>query len=318
MAGLFQPKIEGSTVKVVSVGDGAKYTVSWPTVAGAAGYFVYAGFDPLHIRSRVSGQDPLPESATSFNFTLPFSPPGRVVYFWVSSTDGITETFLDDTGSYHIGTAQLGLADPSRLSQETSDRYFVPDDQKFYFEEIRRRAKAILEDTSEDVDLFIKQWRGLPEPATQAAYGLDPNYQGMTRDPDSFGTGFYPGFFPAIRLRMRFGALPNSLLDFQLPGLRPLLTNEAWTLWDPIVHENDLIVRVATGVRYVVNSNAFSNYRGIPITQRLSLDVVSPTSPLMTITDLLVRARWQNVNAADFARLGFSVVDGGQDFLLFE
>jgi hypothetical protein len=99
-----------------------------------------------------------------------------------------------------------------------------------------------------------------------------------------------------------------------------MLTNEAWTVWDPLMHENDLIIRRSTGVRYVVNSNAFSNYRGVPIIQRLTLDIVTPTSPIQKVTDAEVRTRWGQVNAADFARLGFGIASdqfGGPDYVLF-
>lgn len=317
---LFEPTIQSPVVQVVAAEDQTKYDISWPEVPGAAGYYVYAGYDPLYIRSRVSGVNFLPSGTTSFTFNAQYAPPSQIIYFWVSWTDGTNETFLDQVGSYHIQTAEVGHFLPAPYSQQTTDLYIV-DDMQYFFEEIRRRAKATLEDTGELVDVYIRQWTGLPDPSTQAALGTDPNYQGMTRDPNSFGTGFFPGFFPAITVRMRFGALPNSLLDFQVPGLRPMLTNEAWTLWDPLVHENDLIIRRSTGVRYVVNSNAFSNYRGVPIIQRLTLDVVSPTSPMQQVTDALVRERWGKVNAADFARLGFGIAPdqfGGPDYLLFQ
>jgi hypothetical protein len=318
-SGLFEPRLSSPIVSVTAAEDQTKYNISWPAQAGATGYHVYAGFDPLYVRSRVSGISPL--TSTSFTFSATFSPPNQIIYFWVSKTGGASEVFLDELGSYHYRTAQMGQFVPTPLSQDTIDTYIVPDDSQYYFEEIRRRAKAILEDSSEEVDLFIRQWRGLPEPASQSALGMDPNYQGMTRDPNSFGVGFYPGFFPAIRMRMRFGALPNSLLDFQMPGLRPMLTNEAWTLWDPLMHENDLIVRKSTGTRYVINSNSFSNYRGVPIIQRLTLDIVTPTSPMQRVTDAEVRTRWGNVNSADFARFGFNIAtdqSGGPDYLIFQ
>jgi hypothetical protein len=323
MSELFTPLLESPVVKVTAAEDQTKFFISWPAQTAAVGYYVYAGYDPKHIRSRVSGVSALPTGTVSLEFNASFSPPSQIIYFWVSwIDDNSNETFLDQIGSYHFLTAELGQFVPSPHSQETMDLYFAcdEDDQRFYFEEIRRRAKAVLEDTSEEVDLFIRQWRGMPEPGTQAALGLDPNYQGMTRADSSFGTGFFPGYFPAIRLRMRFGALPNSLLDFQSPGLRPMLTNEAWTLWDPIMHENDMVVRRSTGVRYVVNSNAFSNYRGVPIVQRLTLDVITPTSPAQKVTDEEVRKRWGQVNAADFARLGFGIAPdqfGGPNYVLF-
>lgn len=318
--GLFDPLVADPVVKVIATADRAQFRITWPTQAGALGYKVFGGFDPCFIRSLISGSALLPADTTEFVFDAPAFPPGQIIYFWVASQNAAGAlTFIDERGSYHLLTNQLSRFQPSPLSQETSDIYINPDDQQFFFEEIRRRAKAIVEDVSEEVSLFIKQWRGLPDPTAQDSLGLDPNHQAMTRDQNSFGSGFFPGYFPAIRLRMRFGALPVDLLDFQMPGLRPMLTNEAWSLWDPIMHENDLIVRASTGVRYVVNSRAFSNYRGVPIIQRLSLDVVTPNSPLQRITDPLVREKWGQVNAAAFLRAGFGVAadsSGGPNFLI--
>ena len=322
VTGLFNPSLVEPAVRVTSTEDRLRYIISWSPVGGATGYRVYGGFDPLHVRSLISGPAPLPSSATSFEFNAPNYPPGQIVYFWVSFSGVVPETFIDEYGSYTLRTGQLDkFSDDASRFSSSSNSLIATGDQKYYMEEIRRRARAILEDTAEEVDLFIKQWRGLPDPSTQSELGLDPNYQSMTRDDKSFGSGFYPGYFPAIRIRMRFGALPVSLLDYQSPGLRPLLQNEAWTNWDPIMHENDLIVRVSTGQRYVVNSASFSNYRGVPITQRLTIELVTPTSPLNKVTDTVIRERWGNVNAVDFARAGFGLASdattGGPDYLIF-
>lgn len=318
---VFDPKVTSPLVRVTTTEDGTQYRISWDPKSGAASYRVYGGFDPVHIRSVISGVNPLPSTATEYVFNTPPFPPSQIVYFWVSWNNGTSDVFIEDVGSYAIKTAQLGQFQPSPLSTETENLYLISSDQQYYFEEIRRRAKAILEDTSEEADLFIRQWRGLPEPSAQDALGLDPNYQVMTRDSRSYGVGVYPGFFPAIRVRMRFGALPSALLDFQLPGLRPMLTNEAWTLWEPIVHENDLVIRLSNGIRYVVHANAFSNNRGVPIVQRLSLDVVAPNSPLLKVTDAGVRERWGLVNSADYSRLGLGIASdsvGGPNYLLFD
>lgn len=306
-AGLFNPSLEDPAVKVISTEDRLRYTISWPAQAGATGYRVYAGFDPVHVRSQISGVSPLPVSQLSFDFNSPLYPPGQIVYFWVASETAGGLVFISDVGSYAYATGQLSkFTDLSRFS-DTTNELMNPSDSLYYVEEIRRRAKAILEDTAEEVDLFIKQWRGLPDPTTQNELGLDPNYQGMTRDDRTYGTGFFPGYFPAIRILVRFGNLPASLLEFQSPGLRPLLQNEAWTVWDPIMHENDLLVRVSTGQRYAISSTAFGNWRGVPITQRATLQIVSPTSPQQKITDSEVRARWGLVNAADYSRAGFGL-----------
>mgnify|MGYP001586842231 CR=1 FL=1 len=318
-AGLFNPSLEDPVVKVQSTEDRLRYTISWEAQAGASGYFVYAGFDPIHIRSLVSTTTPIPATQTSFEFATPLYPPGQIVYFWVATGTSAAPVFINDVGSYAYGTGQRSkFTDPNRFS-DTTIELINPDDSLYYMEEIRRRAKAILEDTAEEVDLFIKQWRGLPDPTTQNQLGLDPNYQGMTRDDRTYGTGFYPGYFPAIRILMRFGNLPASLLEFQSPGLRPMLQNEAWTVWDPIMHENDLIVRVSTGQRYAVGSTAFGNWRGVPVTQRATLQIVSPTSPQQKLTDADLRTKWGLVNSADFLRAGFGVASGaggGPDIII--
>ncbi len=299
------PSLSKPAVRVTAKGDALKYTISWDAQPAATGYRVYAGFDPLNIRSLISGVTPI--TATSFDFELSDLPPKQVVYFWVGSMEPSGMRFLDELGSYHLRTVSYDSFAISPFS-ETSQALLAGEDQLYYVEEMRRRAKAILEDTGEEVDLYIKQWTGLSDPTTQDELGLDPNYQPMTRNDETYGVGFYPGYFPAIRLRMRFGGLPQSQMDYQVPGLRPLTDNMAWTLWDPIMHEHDLIVRVNTGLRYEVSEMAFSNYRSVPLTQRLTLSVVGPNSPLQKVNDADVRAKWGKVDAVAYAKVGFNVL----------
>ena len=316
---LNEPSLLKPAVRVVSLEDQGKFTISWNAVPGADGYRVYAGFDPFSIKSLISGPDLV--TTTSFDFALPALPPTQIVYYWVGSITAGTMTLLDEMGSYHLRSIQYDQFETNPFS-DTSKMIMCGDDQLYYIEEMRRRAKAVQEDAGELVDIFIKQWNGLPDPTTQPELGLDPNFQAMTRDDGTYGVGFYPGFFPAIRTRMRFGGMPQSQLDFQATGLRPLLPNESWTLWNPILHENDLIVRVGTGLRYVVKVTAFSNYRAVPITQRLTLEVVNPTSTLQKVTDSDVRSKWAGINALDYLRIGFSVLPpttgDTQDYMLFK
>ena len=315
---LNEPSLLKPAVRVVSLEDQSKFTISWDAVSGADGYRVYAGFSPFDIKSLISGSDLL--TITSFIFALPALPPTQIVYFWVGSVMAVAMTLLDEMGSFHLRSIQYDQFHDDPFS-DTSKMLMAADDQLYFIEEMRRRAKAVQEDAGELVDIFIKQWVGLPDPTTQPELGLDPNFQAMSRDDKTYGVGFYPGFFPAIRTRMRFGGMPQSQLDFQATGLRPLLPNESWTLWNPILHENDLIVRVGTGLRYVVKVTAFSNYRAVPITQRMTLEVVSPTSTLQKVTDRGVRAMWAGINALDYLRIGFSVLPptsgDTQNYMLF-
>ena len=319
--GLFNPSLDSPIVRIYPTEDRLQYRIVWPAQSGADGYRVYGGFDPLYVRSLISGQYDLPATQTEFIFNAPFYPPGQIVYFWVAAVEGGAPRFLDEYGSYTLRTDQASKFDDFSRFSDTTEALMALGDQKYYMEEIRRRAKAIQEDVAEEVYLFIKQWRGLPDPTAQDQLGLDPNYQAMTRGDKSSSTGFYPGFFPSIPILMRFGGLPTSQLDFQLPGLRPLLSNESWTIWDPIMHEGDMVVRKTTGQRYVATSVAFGNYRGVPIDQRIALDIISPTSPLQKINDTNMKERWKSVNSADFMRAGFGIAcsedTGGPDYMLF-
>ena len=317
---LYVPSLVKPKVLVTSTEDRSQYIISWPAQTGSTGYRVYAGFDPLWIKSLISGVDPLGPSVTSFTFNAPAYPPGQIVYFWVGNiVTGGDVVLLDEMGSYTYRSIQYDQFNTSPFS-ESSLQIFAPCDNLYYIEEMRRRAKAILEDTGEEADLFIKQWRGLPDPSVQEELGLDPNYQAHARDDRSYGTGFYPGYFPAIRIRLRFGGLPVSQLDYQSPGMRPLSDNMAWTLWDPLMHENDLIVRPNTGQRYVIKEISFSNYRAVPLTQRFSLSLMNPTSPLMRITDSDIREKWSNIDEMEYLRVGFSIMPGATgaaDYMLF-
>jgi hypothetical protein len=317
---------ESSLVKppvlVTSTEDRSQYIISWPEQTNSYGYRVYAGFDPLHIRSLISGSDPLPNTTIGFTFNAPIFPPNQMVYFWVGSIGGTGATgvdFIDEQGSYTYRSNQYGAFATNPLS-ETSQLIMCGGDQLYFIEEMRRRSQAVLEDTGEYADLFIKQWRGLPDPSVQEELGLDPNYQAHSRDDKSYGTGFYPGYFPAIRIKLRFGGLPSSQLDYQSPGMRPLSDTMAWTIWDPLMHENDLLVRPNTGQRYVIKEISFSNYRSVPITQRMTLSIVTPTSPLQGITDQAIREKWNAIDELQYLKVGFSVLPGATgaaDYMIF-
>ena len=80
-------------------------------------------------------------------------------------------------------------------------------------------------------------------------------------------------------------------------------------------------MRISTGVRYVVTSTAMSNYRGVPITQRMQLQQLNFNNQLYGVTDALLQQRWAQVNAAGYTRLGFGTVatttTTGANYLLF-
>jgi hypothetical protein len=304
---LYAPTLIPPAVSVRPLGDMMKYQISWPAQTAAAGYRVYAGYDPLHIRSLISGQVMIPAGTLTYLAELPSVPPNQMVYFWVGAQDGAGAiTFIDEMGSTYLRTVQASQFEEAQMS-ETTKLMACFGDQKYFTEEMRRRSLAVLEDTAEEMDLYIKQWTGVADATTQKELGLDPNYQGMSRNDDTYGVGFFPGYFPAIGVRVRMGGAPQQQYDYQPYGMRPLGPNEGWTLWEPLLHEGDILVRKNTGIRYVVKVVSPSNYRGVPMSQRLSLDTINPTSPLYKITDTDVRAKWNSLNSMEYLAVGFSV-----------
>ena len=305
-ANLYNPELTVPVVSVVALGDAMKYQISWPAQPLAEGYRVYAGYDPLHIRSLISGPDLVPVGTLTFLAELPPVPPSQMVYFWVGSQEAGAVRFLEEKGSTHFSTVQAAQFDAAQVSA-TTQLMTCFSDQKYFAEEMRRRSLAVLEDAAEELDLYIKQWTGVADATCQQELGLDPNYQGMSRNDNTYGVGFFPGYFPAITIKARMGGAPPLQYDYQPYGMRPLGPNEGWTIWEPALHEGDVLVRKTTGVRYVVKVASPSNYRGVLLTQRFTLDIINPTSPLYKITDTDVRAKWESLNALEYLAVGFSM-----------
>jgi hypothetical protein len=233
-------------------------------------------------------------------------PPSQTIYFWVGSQEAGAIRFLEEKGSTDLMSAQAAQFDGANVS-ETTRLFTCFGDQKYFAEEMRRRSLAVLEDTAEEMDLYIKQWTGVADTTCQQDLGLDPNYQGMSRNDKTYGVGFFPGFFPAITIKARMGGAPPLQYDYQPYGMRPLGPNEGWTVWEPALHEGDVLVRKNTGIRYIVKVANPSNYRGVLLTQRFSLDIINPNSPLYKITDADVRAKWDSLNTMEYLAIGFSV-----------
>src|SRR3972149_1241941 len=100
MPELFNPSLIDPKVHVIAAMDRLNFRITWPAAPGVDGYRLYAGFDPLHIRSLISGVNILPAAQTELLVQLPFVPPNQIVYFWVASVIGDVYTFIEEYGSY--------------------------------------------------------------------------------------------------------------------------------------------------------------------------------------------------------------------------
>ncbi len=315
-------EVQKYKLKIDPLGN-LKYRISWdpPNDISVSGYKVFAGFEPFYIRSLISGFDPLPASQTSFEFQFPNTVHTDMdIYFWVGYIHNGSLFFINELGKNERDSIEYNIMYPSQHSYQTS--IYIADDMKYFFEEIRRRAKAVWEDICEEVIIYKSQWNGLPDSYTQQELNDNPTYNEITRGEDSYGTGFYPGFFPGYISKVRFGTLPQFTYEFQPQGIVPVMSiDSAWTLWEPNLRQNDLIYRKLDGKFYMITSIGVSNIRGIRIVQRLTIEPINPNSPLNKINNEDLISKWNNINKLDYLRIGFGVMPGNnqniEDYLLF-
>lgn len=315
---LWNTSLINPKVRVFSTFDKLKYKIEWDPVSDVDGYRVYAGYEPYHIRSLISGPNLITD--TFFEFSIPFNDPGKPVYFWVAYSKNGNLQFIDEIGSYALIYQQENKFEGQNYYQDPMMSYYLLADDLYRIEEIRRRIKGVMQEVGEDVDVYIRQWRGLPDPTTQSELGLDPNYQGMSRNDNTYGVGVYPGYFPPIRMKVRFGGMPSNAITYQPYGFRPMSDTDFWTLWIPLLSTGDMVVRLTNGYRYEIVSSSFSNWRGVPLVQRFSSKLINLTSPLYKVNEEDIWNKWRSLDGISYNRIGFNVMsmEGLTDYLIFK
>lgn len=303
---LYKTTLEPSKINVTFLEKKMDYNISWDSIPEATGYRVYAGFDPFYIKALISG--PAPLTTTSFTFHHIPMMPSRMVYFWVKYYNGSTWEYVKTKGTTIYDSMGYSLFNNPNLYPDDVKINLCDYDSRFFVEEIRRRDKSVLYDTGEECLLFIRQWHGLPSPSASQKLGLYSDYQGMSRDDNCFGTGFYPGYFPAINIMVRFNQSDSIQLGPATQGLKIELPYDGFTLWEPLIQTGDVIHRKITGEKYIVKQVKPTNYRGFILLQRLTYDSIETTDPLYNMDSQTLISRWQNINALDFLRIGFNIM----------
>ena len=312
------PLLTSKKIRIKAISP-LKYNISWDPIQGSQGYRVYAGFEPYYIRSLISPSPYITE--TSFDYKFPDTIfPDMDIYFWVSYIDGNGQNiFINEYGINERDSQEIELFNRGFDQYGIHDLYFY-DDLRFNFEEIRRRASAILQEIGEPAILFKRQYLGTPDSHISNYLESDYDYNSFTRPNDTYGTGYFPGFFPGFDILVRFGGLAQFTFDFSPSGLRPILSNnEMWTLWEPYIRQFDLIYRKLSGKMYIVKSAGYSNIRGIRIVQRLELELLNSNDQLNKVNHEDIIEKWNSINKIDFLRIGFSIIPGNNtdDYLLF-
>jgi len=159
---IFYPIFTKSTVKVEPVlGEFGTLKISWPSQAGATGYYIYGS--PTPITQNKLNDTPI--TTTEYILKVPPSPvllPVDVVfYFWVSWVDSNSiEHFISDEPA-HVWVSE----DPFETSPMTKSYEKYTFDNKymrFIMEEIRRRHTSMLKNDAEPFQVFIRRRSGTP------------------------------------------------------------------------------------------------------------------------------------------------------------
>jgi len=287
------------------------YRISWPAMAGITSYKVYVSPTPLtqNLLTVISG-------AVSCTFTQPLWTPQDVVYYvWVTYMGyGNVETKISDFPAY-VGLEDNFSAAKNPFSTTTTEHSLIycGDDgyMKYIFEEIRRRNQAILENDGEDFYLYLRKWSGracdcmrMPEyivdssdagmidnksELDDAAMG-DPDYQSVGRCIKCFGTGIYGGYFPKIKVRIRYGDMPMRDISMVKQGLDFRHDFDSWTLWHPKLHKLDFVERIQNGDRFVIDEVGQSEMRGMPLHQNMKLVNKSRSDIIYSVNDETTQA----------------------------
>ena len=287
------------------------YRVSWNFVPGVTKYKVYISPTPM-THNFVANVDNL----NYYDFTEPIWTPEDVTYyFWITFIGYSGEQIINEfpASVWFNENKFADINDP--FSQQSKDNALIlNDDMQYYFEEIRRRHQAILENDGEDFYVYLRKWSGKPCHCTKMGNDIvdntdaglvgrrtdidnsmakDPDYQGVMRCPDCFGTGIYGGYYPKIKIRMRYGNMPMRYTRFTKTGLEFSHDFDSWTLWHPKLHKYDMLHRILDGDRFLVENVGQSEMRATAFRQEFKTICKPKTDVVYSVTDDLI---WVAVN----------------------
>jgi len=330
------PSTMGFTkVKVVPVpGFPRRLAVTWPAQYSAVRYVVYVSPNPT-VQNKFRE---VPKTQRRIEFEPPVEVPhDAIFFFWVAYLNPRgDEVFIQDPPSFCLIDGEFKR--PRRISPNIYRDIATDQDMLYYLEEIRRRHLFVNENDGEDFLLFIRRFYGQSSvpladdgsgrvvPIAQTTLGNitddfdqqqptageqveadDPAYQGPYRDRDSFGTGIVAGYFPAIQIRIRYGEMPQRLINFLGQGISYEHDFNSWTIWHPRIKENDVLVRLRDDERFLAKQVSSSEVSGIFLHQRFKSVSEPRSSTVYKISDQAIREALDRQGAFDVARWDWSV-----------
>jgi len=318
------PSIKRAKISLESIDDSAeKIKATWNTIPSATKYMVYVSPTPYY-KNKVAEV-----TSAEYIFTSPLIVPEDVLFhFWVSYIDSNSNEIFIDLEPTTLFDKEFFT---DYRSKDLVDDYICDDeDIRSRFEEIRRRHKAVIETDGEDFYLYLRKWSGQPcncvdqstkliidnsdpglvekkQEIIDTVQNSDPDYSGRGRHLDCFGTGIYGGYYPKIKIRIRYGSLPVRTAHWTKSGIDFSHDFDSWTLWSPKLHEHDVLIRLIDGDRFSIQNVGETSVRGgIILHQEMKTLCLPRTDIIYQITDDRIWAAINKANLPEFQKAGWN------------
>lgn len=257
-------------------------TITWDieTDLGLQGYNVYFSMFPLY-RYKVNKDALITENFLKFK--LPIYPQNMYFYFWVSKIVNGKEIFINDDGETYFEVQNRNFYEETESPIETS--YVFPDTKNInaamkdlIHNFIPAEVKFMLQNDGSDCDVYMRRWGtdkpfGIPCSCVDKS-DANADFRGSDRCSLCFGTGVLGGYYPPIKMTIRFNLMPAKKFASQVFGLKVSQTYDGWTIPDPILRAGDIIVRRVDGERYEIKEVKVSSPRDVKTRQDLGFDLI--------------------------------------------
>ena len=301
----------------VSVVPGVYNTilVTWPAVSGAISYVVRRGFSLFYSQAVI--QATVATSTCTFQFN-PTIPPDSVMNIWVTAQftsptpDALVQATPASVENFSDYFARANKPLETSYASVTMDNDYM----RFVAAEIRRRAITMIQNDGEWFTVYVRRWSGTrckcneeqgnllngsdaiqgnivdatkgigTEPDTSA----DPQYDAIARCPRCWGTGIIGGYYNGTTTYMRYGNLPARQILFKNFSVDLPHNFNTWTVWEPKLHEHDLVRRLKTGECFEIEKCGRGEWRAVPFHQEAQLTMLPPGDSRCTVTDAAILA----------------------------
>jgi hypothetical protein len=305
---------QAGQIKVTMVaGQYNTVQITWPSVAGAVSYSVYTGFSLFVSQAELKTTQQATTYAYQFNPTVPTD---LIVQVWVKANYAAAESVYIQSEPANIESNKDFFARKEN-PLETGYSAVVGDNDymRFCAAEIRRRAILMIQNDAEEFIVYMRRWSGaycncnqtqanlvsgndaiqgeLNDPnkgiGAEPDLSADPQGDALSRCPKCLGTGIIGGYYYGIGTLLRYGNLPPRAIIYKNFAIDLPHNFNTWTVWEPKLHEHDLVRRVKTAEVFEVTNPARGEWRGVPFHQEANLKLLPPGDARYLVTDGIIQ-----------------------------